>query len=198
MLKLDRIANWEAMMLGTPKLRKLTWAATFALAALITSGASAQLKTKDDVVRSLKPKGPLTRSLRTRQIVVVPGKEGEVLDKHKDLPKINLTIEFKYNSDRPTEAGDRQLHVLADALRDPSLHGYRFLLAGHTDARGSDAYNQSLSERRALAVKDYLIVAAHIAPEKLKTVGFGESRLLLPNDPDSPRNRRVEIVNLLQ
>jgi outer membrane protein OmpA-like peptidoglycan-associated protein len=184
-------------MLEMPMLRKLTWATTLALAALITSSAYAQLVTKDELVRSLKPKHPLTRSL-TRQIVVIPGKEAEVLDKHKDLPKINLTIEFLYDSDRPTEAGDRQLHVLAEALRDPALHGYHFMLAGHTDARGSDEYNQRLSERRALAVKDFLIAVDHIDPAKLAAVGFGERRLLDPDDPNSARNRRVEIVNLVQ
>jgi outer membrane protein OmpA-like peptidoglycan-associated protein len=206
------------MMLRIPMLRELTWATTFALAALVTCGANAQLAakdelvrspepkgplmpsmvTKDELLRSLKPSGPATRSLRTRQIVVVPGKEAEVLDKHKDLPKISLSIEFKFNSDRLTEAGDRQLHVLADALRDPTLRGYHFLLAGHTDARGSAEYNQRLSERRALAVKDFLVVAAHLDPAKLSTVGFGEQRMLDPQDPDSPRNRRVEVINLLQ
>ena len=70
---------------------------------MLAPGAQAQVS-KDEILRSLKPaegRG-LTRSLTTRKIEVIPGKEAEVLDKNKDLPKINLTIEFEYGSDRPT------------------------------------------------------------------------------------------------
>jgi outer membrane protein OmpA-like peptidoglycan-associated protein len=182
-------------MLQTSILRQLSWAVTLTLAVLTTTGVQAQTS-KDEIVRSLKPKGGLTRSLVTRKIEVIPGKEAEVLDKHKDLPKINLTIEFKYNSEQPTPAGERQLAVLAEALRDPKLNGFRYMLAGHTDARGSDDYNQRLSEKRALAVQHFLIQSAKLQPAKLSTVGFGKKRLLDSGNPDSARNRRVEVVNL--
>ncbi len=61
----------------------------------LTTSANAQTS-KDEIVRSLTPKGGFTRSIRTRKIEVIPGKEAEVLDKNKNLPKINLTIEFEY------------------------------------------------------------------------------------------------------
>ena len=72
---------------------------------------------------------------------------------------------------------------------------------GHTDAIGSDAANQALSERRAQAVVDHL-VAAGVDPGRLRAQGFGESRPVAPNthpdgadDPDGrARNRRVEVV----
>lgn len=74
-------------------------------------------------------------------------------------------------------------------------------VAGHTDARGSDAYNQTLSERRAQAVVDHL-VAAGVEPGRITSAGFGETRPVAPNtnddgsdDPEGrARNRRVEIV----
>jgi outer membrane protein OmpA-like peptidoglycan-associated protein len=177
-------------------LRILVWSAALVLAALaIAPEAQAQMS-KDDIIKGLKPAHPVTRSVRTRAIEVIPGKEAEVIDQNKDLPKINLTIEFEYDSDRPTRVGERQLASLSEALKDPNLSGFRFLLAGHTDARGAADYNQRLSERRAAAVQRYL-AGAQVDPEKIKIVGFGKTRLLDVQNPESPRNRRVEIVNLL-
>ena len=152
---------------------------------------------KEEIVRSLAPKGGVTRSIRTRKIEVIPGKEAEVLDNNKNLPKINLTIEFEYDSHQPTREGELQLAALGEALRDPKLNGFRFMLAGHTDARGSDSYNQSLSERRAQSVQNYLVGTVRLDSNQLRVVGFGERRLLEPDRPDSPRNRRVEVINLL-
>lgn len=162
-----------------------------------TAPAQAQVS-KDEIIRSLKPKPGLTRSMApTRKIEIVPGHEAEVLDKNKDLPKINLSIEFEYNSDRPTFAGEKQLAILAEALKEPGLNGSRYMLAGHTDGRGGDEYNQALSERRAMAVQRYLISAIGYDPTKISTVGFGKRRLLEQYEPTDPRHRRVEVVNLL-
>lgn len=178
-------------------IRVVFWSALALVASFVVSPAAHAQMSKDEIVKSLKPAQGLTRSLTTRKIEVIPGKEAEVLDKNKDLPKINLTIEFEYNSDRPTPAGMQQLGALGDALRDPSLKSFRFMLAGHTDARGSDGYNQGLSERRAAAVQRFLAGSAQIEPTRLSTVGFGRTRLLPSMNPDDPRNRRVEVVNLL-
>jgi outer membrane protein OmpA-like peptidoglycan-associated protein len=175
----------------------LLLSAVLALSAVVMSTDARAQVSKDEIIRSLQPKQGLTRSLKTRAIEVVPGKEADVLDQNKDLPKINLTIEFEYNSDRPTPVGEKQLVALAEALKDPSLKSFRYLLAGHTDARGSDDYNQRLSERRAQAVQQYLINTIKFEGARLSTVGFGKTRLIDTGDPASPRNRRVEIVNLL-
>lgn len=68
-------------------------------------------------------------------------------------------------------------------------------VAGHTDSRGSDNYNIELSERRANAVRDYLI-GKGIAAERLTAKGYGESQPVADNDTDDGRfkNRRVELV----
>ncbi len=67
-------------------------------------------------------------------------------------------------------------------------------IEGHTDDTGSDEYNQGLSERRALSVKDYL-VNKNILPVRLTTRGYGESRPIASNRDSNGRalNRRVEI-----
>jgi outer membrane protein OmpA-like peptidoglycan-associated protein len=68
-------------------------------------------------------------------------------------------------------------------------------VAGHTDNRGSDAYNQSLSERRAVSVGQYL-GSQGIQQMRLITVGYGESRPIADNASSAGRqqNRRVELT----
>jgi outer membrane protein OmpA-like peptidoglycan-associated protein len=68
-------------------------------------------------------------------------------------------------------------------------------VAGHTDSTGSDAYNQSLSERRAMSVAAYL-KSQKIMPERVITVGMGESRPVADNASSEGRqaNRRVELT----
>jgi outer membrane protein OmpA-like peptidoglycan-associated protein len=68
-------------------------------------------------------------------------------------------------------------------------------VAGHTDSTGSDSYNQSLSERRAGSVAQYLR-SQGILNDRLLTVGMGEARPVADNSSDSGRqaNRRVEIT----
>ena len=67
-------------------------------------------------------------------------------------------------------------------------------IVGHTDSRGSDAYNQTLSERRAVAVQQALVMDG-VAPQRLSTQGLGESQPRATNDTEAGRqlNRRVEI-----
>ena len=65
---------------------------------------------------------------------------------------------------------------------------------GHTDATGSDGYNQGLSERRATAVADYLS-SRGVQTARLGTRGFGKTQPIASNDTDAGRaaNRRVEV-----
>jgi outer membrane protein OmpA-like peptidoglycan-associated protein len=70
-------------------------------------------------------------------------------------------------------------------------------VAGHTDSRGSDAYNLDLSQRRAEAIRNYLI-SKGIAADRLSAKGYGESQPVADNATDEGRfkNRRVELVPL--
>jgi hypothetical protein len=79
------------------------------------------------------------------------------------------------------------------ALASSELKGGTFIVAGHTDAKGGDTYNQGLSERRADAVKRFLAEKYGIEPANLLTVGYGKSRLKNAADPMSGDNRRVEL-----
>jgi outer membrane protein OmpA-like peptidoglycan-associated protein len=85
--------------------------------------------------------------------------------------------------------------VLDEAIATLQREGTITIVAeGHTDNRGTDAYNENLSLRRASAVRDYLI-AGGIAPSRIQIQGFGESRPVASNDTDDGRaqNRRVEL-----
>jgi len=68
-------------------------------------------------------------------------------------------------------------------------------VAGHTDSTGSDAYNLTLSQRRAVSVSDYL-KSRQILPERLMTVGAGEHNPVASNETAAGRqlNRRVELT----
>ena len=69
---------------------------------------------------------------------------------------------------------------------------FAIAIIGHTDGLGDDDYNLALSQRRAEAVKSYLVSTYNVDPSRLVTVGRGESELLDAANPESPINRRVE------
>ena len=77
-------------------------------------------------------------------------------------------------------------------------YGYQNLsIEGHTDSKGTEEYNQKLSERRAEAVANYLVKLG-VDRDKVSAVGYGESNPVATNETDSGRqlNRRVEIIVL--
>jgi outer membrane protein OmpA-like peptidoglycan-associated protein len=107
---------------------------------------------------------------------------------------IDLTVYFDYNSAHVGERAREMLDRLGQALDSPELRGFRFLIAGHTDAVGSDDANADLSWRRAKAVREYLMHAYRVPPGRLAVKGWGRSRLKDPSHPESGINRRVEVA----
>ncbi|THD60380.1 MAG: OmpA family protein [Bradyrhizobium sp.] len=114
----------------------------------------------------------------------------------KDKPNIDLEITFDYNSADISAKSLPAVQALGRALTNPDLKGSTFLVAGHTDAAGGDAFNQDLSERRADSIKRYLMSKFNIAGPDLVTVGYGKTKLKNPNDPLAEENRRVQVVNM--
>jgi outer membrane protein OmpA-like peptidoglycan-associated protein len=123
------------------------------------------------------------------------GEREQIAAMVKDKPKIDLEINFDYNSDRVSAKSLPSVQALGRALASPDLKGSTFIVAGHTDAVGKDAYNQELSERRADAIKRYLVEKSGIATADLVTVGYGKTQLKDPANPLAEVNRRVQIVN---
>jgi outer membrane protein OmpA-like peptidoglycan-associated protein len=186
---------------------------------LMTSGLAfaGEDVTADTIVRALQPK-PLTRSLsmtpapdpaataaegrfvatlrnrKTRSLS--SGEREEIAAIAEDKPNIDLEITFDYNSADISTSSLPSVQALGKALSDPNLKGSTFVVAGHTDAAGGEAYNQDLSERRADSIKRYLVDKFGIASNDLVTVGYGKSKPKDPNAPMDPANRRVQVVNM--
>ncbi len=93
------------------------------------------------------------------------------------------------------------LHDVVGVIREKG-QGRAVRIEGYTDSKGSDAYNQKLSERRAVAVKQWLVQKEGLSGARMTTQGFGAKRPVAPNtkpdgsdDPEGrQKNRRVEIV----
>lgn len=107
---------------------------------------------------------------------------------------IDMTIYFAYDSAFLTPPARQYLDLVGQALNAPQLINNRYLIAGHTDARGPDDYNMDLSYRRAWAVKRYLMRYHGITSWRLEVVGWGERYPRIPTDPYAAENRRVEIT----
>ncbi|MBF0186434.1 MAG: OmpA family protein [Magnetococcales bacterium] len=129
--------------------------------------------------------------------IVSQGKRG--LQRRVRLPTIDTHIHFATNTDQIEEASREQLLQIAQALNASSLETFTIRIDGHTDAQGSDSYNQGLSKRRAERVRQVLIELG-ISETRLEALGRGESTPIASNDDAHGRalNRRVTFVNLGQ
>ena len=152
--------------------------------------------TEEQIIRALVPeKKPLTRGLSVgpqQQVdpaaVAAEGKfvqkvrgratrslsiteREEIAAIVKDKPKIDLEINFDYNSADISAKSLTSVQALGRALTNSDLKGSTFVVAGHTDAAGGESYNQDLSERRADSIKRYLVDKYGINGSDLVTVG---------------------------
>jgi outer membrane protein OmpA-like peptidoglycan-associated protein len=89
-----------------------------------------------------------------------------------------------------------ELRNLGIALNQIVKDGPKLPIEGHTDKKGTAAYNFALSKRRAEAVKDYLVRDIGVPADRLEAVGKGFSEPVNPGDPYAPENRRVVVVNI--
>lgn len=102
-------------------------------------------------------------------------------------------INFDFNSDKLRDESKTVLDKIAALLKEKS--DWKMLIEGHTDNIGGDTFNQTLSEKRAAAVKNYLTNAG-IDASRLSSSGLGLSKPIAPNETEAGRaqNRRVELV----
>jgi outer membrane protein OmpA-like peptidoglycan-associated protein len=104
---------------------------------------------------------------------------------------LSLPVQFSFDSADILPAARAQLDALAQGIRLlPALK--TVVIEGHTDAVGSDMYNEQLSQRRAYAVKRYLVAQHGIDPARLRAVGLGKYEPLPGKDPIAAENRRVQ------
>ena len=187
-----------------------------ALAALLVSAglavpAAAQTPPAiDALIESLRPEAGLTRGIRLPAQAPAPGAAVTPAPQPAapgslaattappGVAAVSLTVHFATGSASLAPDAERVVETLARALASPQLAAFRFRIEGHTDTVGSRQLNQSLSERRAQAVRDALIARHGIPPARLEAIGLGEQQLLVqtPDETAEPRNRRVQILNL--
>ena len=134
------------------------------------------------------------RNRKTRSLSL--GERQEIAELAATKPKIDLEIRFDYNSADISKSSMPAVQELGKALSDASLKGSTFVVAGHTDAIGGEAFNQDLSERRADTIKKYLTEKYGLNGSDLVTVGYGKTQPKDPNAPMDPINRRVQVVNM--
>jgi outer membrane protein OmpA-like peptidoglycan-associated protein len=107
----------------------------------------------------------------------------------------DLFISFEPGSTQLTQQAQANARAFAEALAAPQLANARFEIQGHTDANGSREQNLLLSQRRAEAVRAYL-VSLGVDADRLQAKGYGFEQLAAPSNPRAPENRRVEANRL--
>ena len=202
-------------------IKAITVCAAFTVAAGLTTSfaiAGDGMVPADQIVHALQPR-PVTRGLSIREPQIDQAAKAKQdtflasvrnrrtrslsLDEREEIasiastkPNIDLEINFDYNSAEISKTSLPAAQELGKALSNPSLKGSTFVVAGHTDGIGSEAYNQDLSERRADTIKNFLVQKYGLNGADLVTVGYGKTKLKDPQNPANPLNRRVQVVNM--
>lgn len=103
-----------------------------------------------------------------------------------------LNIEFDFDSAKARPEHTAEVRKVADFMAQ--YPGSNVTMEGHTDSRGSDKYNEGLSERRAKTIAEMLVNDFGIASSRVSSVGYGESRPIDTNDTDEGRQRNRRVV----
>lgn len=121
----------------------------------------------------------------TRSIAKVPKAELT----NASSTAVGMDIRFDFASSALTKEAKRQLRPVGEALED--MPDQQFVVEGHTDAKGDPANNLRLSQKRADAVRRFLVDRYEIEPSRITVEGKGASAPLDPSKPESEVNRRV-------
>ncbi len=143
-------------------------------------------------------KAPLEAQNVTVEVVDGVGRHASAAILVKEIPKPDKLIrlknlEFDFDRDTLTKKSKPEMEKIIATLFD--LNVKSLIIEGHTDSKGSDDYNQKLSERRAKAIKNILLDNLDIRENQVTAIGFGEARPIATNKTDAGRakNRRVDL-----
>ena len=127
-----------------------------------------------------------------------PQKRPPIAPQLSKLPLMRFDVVFDPDSSLIRPASYQLIGSLADALTDPKLRPYRFLIVDHTESAGRRDFNLTLSQRRADSIRDVLVNAFKVSPKRLQSLGLGEEQLQDANRPAAPANARVQIITVGQ
>jgi OOP family OmpA-OmpF porin len=173
-------------------------------ATLTWSSANASKASIDQGVGSVNPSGSRQVCPRstTQYTIAATGEGGSrsasttVNVAAKVIDRLTLHVNFDFDKANIRSADIAELRKAVDFVK--KYPGYKISIEGHTDNIGTEQYNQRLSERRAAAVRDYLLKQGVADGARIKSAGYGKSKPIADNETEEGRfqNRRVEILIL--
>jgi len=177
------------------------------LAMPVGSALAQQAATSEDVVNRLAGLEASAEvdvaSLRQEALARVKSKVDAVALKRPPIaPQLNklphLDLDIQFNPGSPIIRPDsyRLLGRVADALSDPRLLSFGFLIVGHTEVSGRREDNLTLSQRRAESFRDVLVTTFKISPKRIQAVGLGEEQLQDADHPKAAVNQQIGIVSV--
>ena len=180
--------------------------ATLLLLVAVNASADESLKLYDrnnvpdpeDVAKMLQTQqNTLKRNnfAKTRGISLDPqgttGVENELAKRNKDAGTFAVQINFPLNSAQVNEDFIPHIAAIAKGIQISGAD-IKISIEGHTDASGTEAYNEQLSLRRAQAVRALLIEKFAVRADQIAALGYGPRQLADASDPFSGKNRRVQ------
>ena len=112
-----------------------------------------------------------------------PQKRPPIAPQLSKLPQIRFDVVFDQDSSLIRPASYQTIGSIADALTDPKLRPYRYLIVDHVESAGRRDHNLILSQRRAESIRDVLVNTFKVSPKRLQALGLGEEQLQDVNRP---------------
>ncbi len=125
-----------------------------------------------------------------------PQKRPPIAPQLTKLPQVRFDIVFDQDSSLIRPASYGTVGSIADALTDPKMRPYRYLIVDHVESAGRRDHNLILSQRRAESLRDVLVNTFKVSPKRLQALGLGEEQLQDVNRPAAPVNARVQLILL--
>ena len=177
----------------SPRRTRSLWAGAVLLAALVTLPAAVLATESVDLGQQVPDVQTLSEGLFPEDACEELKKNGFKCMGFKPAVRFSLpTATFRLGSAELPDLLKQQLDRFAEVLRGKKGSGKVLRIEGHADASGSDDANLALSQRRAEAVRDYL-VRLGADPAMLQALGMGSKQPKVSGDPFAAENRRVEI-----
>ena len=131
-----------------------------------------------------------------KRVDIAPLKRPPLSRELTKLPHVDLDVQFNPDSPVIRPESYRTIGRIADALTNPALASFMFLIVGRTDANGKRDANLALSQRRAEAIRDALVTTFKLSSKRILAIGLGEEQLADASSPKAVVNQQTQIVTL--
>jgi OOP family OmpA-OmpF porin len=112
------------------------------------------------------------------------------------LPQLKFEVQFDPDSPVIRPQSYQTIGRIADALYDPSLLPYTFLVVGNNDATGRREVSLALSQRRADSIRDVLVNTFKVSPKRIRSIGLGEEQLQDALHPTAAINQQLQLMTV--